>query len=512
MAQLTRLLLTALCLFTAAGPARAQGGEIVSLAEAIRRCGRDQPAPIDVDAEASSYIVAVNMSANISNGVVGQRIRAALRQLMNEFLVDGEQIALMPFQLDVQPAEPFDFTARERVAIHGPLDRVAARSGSPAGGSDVEQAQYEVLRALERSGAAGVGVVLTNHDKSQEPVRRPPGWQGLWIETGRDRELAALSQSLGVRWHKVAIAVDTPSTTWAHLVAVRGPGGTPIEGGRAGAVRRQNQESPLIPAPGMTPIRLLGAQALPPNRVRMSWEAPDYPHDGYLVRIRERDQPAVLKEVPVKSTQGVITLPGKGQFGLTVAAQGGPGGETGPESDPVIVAGEEPPSMGPWLVVLALLLLGGLLTMLYLRRPISITVADREKRTLRVSSPVGLVALGSSERRPNDVEVSVHLPPDTATSRFAEVRRTVLGAVELRTEEVALIQLPSGRSAQRLPLQAGVQTVTLLSVKDNAPLSTLTIQVGDSKRPVQQDRAATNGRRPGGKPALPPKPGTRSRK
>jgi hypothetical protein len=473
-------------LLLAAHPAAAQTETFVRLREAIEAsAGAAQP-PVRIGRERCTLVIAVNKSANRRNGIPGQRIREGLRGLMNEFWVDGEQFRIIPFQLSVDPPQDFTFQARERQQLYDRVDTLSSSAGDMRGGSDVEQAKLAVIEAMDRVPGAAVGLVFTNHDRSQEPISTPPGWIGLWLDHNPAAQLEELSRRAGVAWSKYQLARDgsgdEPAFTWVH-VGIRGARGQSesLSQERSALVSRQNAENPPARA-----IRIRTARRLSATRIELEWSAAAASATGFLVRVRQRGSAAVLREFPAGEERVVVDLPAaRGWYEVRVAAADAQGQARGEESDPVSVEvkGPAPPSWLPAVLALLVLVPGAVI---WLRWPLRVQV-NGTLRDLRPGGSIGVVTPGASTKGPDDVELTHPLEGHQGT--VARLQRTLAGAVTVAAVgKDREVESEGGLVAGRATLKRGLQRVTIRDRESGSRLVDLDVEVG--RRRASEDEGA----------------------
>lgn len=471
-----------------------------SMAEVIRVAVSE--AGGDAERERCAYMLAVNMSANIGNGLAGQRTRREIRGLMNGFFLDGEAITVRPFQLEMETGKTLTFSAARRKEIYNEVDFLAQRRGAASGGSDIELAKYEVLRWMEKEPGTAVGLLFTNHDDSQEGASGTRRWTD---DPANIAALQGLEQRLRVTWKKQFLAAERPGgrlTAWVYLAARRGAAPAAASpGGRLAAVRRQNEQTEMVAPPEMTAVRLRkdAIRKSGANRLHLAWLTPDYPHDGFDILIRPQGSRKVERSLPATGQSREVELPRTGlRYAVTVAAVRGEARERGAESEPVtLTSTPPPPAPVGGLIALAVLAAAGVIAAVLILRPVEVQV-EGQKRVLRPGNPAfAVVPAGFSARRPQDVELpSLYtLPGDQAV---ASIRRELLGAVVVASAGRNTLQA-GGKRVRETRLQPGLQSVQVLTGEGSSPL-VLKIQLGSARRPAGGAQGAA---RPGTPPTRP---------
>jgi hypothetical protein len=463
--------------------AQAQSDPLVRLKSVIEERAAKAGRPIDLEHERCTFVIAVNKSANIENGLPGQRIRQCIRGLLDSFWVDGESFRIIPFQLSVDPSETkgFTFQASNRIELYNEVDKLCSTSGDPAGGSDVEQAEDAVQKSMEQLPGNAVGVVFSNQDRSQFPIKPVPGWEGLWI----DRRLAT-----GVGWGKYLIVKDTTekgqASTWAYVMVRPDSKQTQsLPAGRTVAVKTQNRDYPPArkgEGGNRTPpgdIRITRAQRPERFKVYLEWTRPRQAPTDYAVILRRKESPTPLATFPAKQERYTVSLPEKaGSYAITVVAVDAQGKPEGKEAVPVTVLVKDD-GAGPDMPLI--LLLGGAALGLgtWLIWPVSVRVNESDRKRLWPWNPsFSVVTRGAATKGPGDLELDYTIA-DLDHPTLAEIKRRTFGGVAVQVGKGRLATVDGGRSSSKLPLSKGHHLVTILK-ESGERLADIEVQVGDS--------------------------------
>ena len=216
------------------------------LKQAIKQAGSDP------ERNAYHFVIGINTTALMVNPRAVDSYRDAVRDLFNQFLVEGDRVTVFQFQWrpHFSGQGAFDFSAERRQQQYSQVPNARIDESGYKGGSDIHAAQLGVMRQLRQQDGDAIVILLSNWEAPQPPINHPELRDVLSGAEAR-REYERLQSELGAQWKRQRLLSSDPSDprnpVWVFSLVPDGVKGLrPLDPGRTESVRQQNERWPLI--------------------------------------------------------------------------------------------------------------------------------------------------------------------------------------------------------------------------------------------------------------------------